>query len=153
MEIAANTVLKTVENVVYAIVGLVGLFIFVVAIVCVSVHIYHCYSRRHRKQSGAVSDTGLRPSASSPVIDCQYVTLQTNDRQTATAVPLPSSHESVELKPIGQTDTKPPSYDEVMGCRWTYSDIMHPRTYGGGRSKSFASWHVRLINFSKSIHQ
>jgi len=111
--------METVQNVVYAIVGLVGLFVFVVAVVCISVHIYHCYSRHRRKQSDAVGDAGSRPSASSAVVDCQYVTLQTNDGQAtaAAAAPPPSSRESVELQPIGQADMKPPSYDEVMGHR------------------------------------
>jgi len=119
--------METVRNVVYAVVGLVGLFIFVIAIVCISVHIYHCYSRHHRKQSDTVGDTGSRPSASSTVVDCQYVTLQTNDG-VAPAVPvaaplnLASSRESVELQPVdhpgnSQSDVKPPSYDEVMGYR------------------------------------
>lgn len=118
--------METVRNVVYAVVGLVGLFIFVVAIVCISVHVYHCYSRHRRKQSDAVGDTCSRPSASSTVVDCQYVTLQTSDgTSTAAAVPTapPHSHrESVELQSVGhaengQSDVKPPSYNEVMGYR------------------------------------
>jgi len=124
--ISANVLMKTVLNVVYAVVGLIGLFIFVVAIVCISVHIYHCCSRHRRKQSDAVGDTCSRPSASSTAVDCQYVTLQTAD---GTAVPTAPPHtqltsrESVELQPFacpgnGHSDVKPPSYDEVMGYRW-----------------------------------
>jgi len=126
--------MKTVLNVVYAVVGLIGLFIFVVAVVCISVHIYHCCSRHRRKQSDAVGDTCSRPSASSTVVDCQYVTLQTADGTAVPSAPLHTqagSHESVELQPFacpgnGHSDVKPPTYDEVMGYRWACCYKMRP---------------------------
>jgi len=115
--------METVRNIVYAVVGLIGLFILVVAAVCISVHIYHCYSRHRHKRSDAGGDSCSRPSASSTAVDCQYVTLQMNDAPAAAAAAPASSHESVELQPVGQPgpskepDPKPPSYDEVMGYR------------------------------------
>jgi len=118
--------MDTVRNVVYAVVGLIGLFIVIVAVVCVSVHIYHC-CRRRRKRSDAVGDTGSRPSASSTAVDCQYITLQTNDGAAAAAAVVtaphnePGSRESAELQQAtNQSDIKPPSYDEVMGFQWIY---------------------------------
>ena len=124
--------MATVRNIVYAVVGLIGLFILVVAVVCISVHIYHCCSRHRRKRSDAGGDSCSRPSASSTAVDCQYVTLQMNDGPSssaaaaaAAAVPTApaSSCESVELQPVGRPESKepnakPPSYDEVMGYRW-----------------------------------
>ena len=113
--------METVRNVVYAVVGLIGLFILVVAVVCISVHVYNCCSRRRHKRSDTVGDTCSRPSASSTAVDCQYVTLQVNDGTAAAALTsLASNRESVELQPVdqpenGQADVKPPSYDEVMG--------------------------------------
>jgi len=111
--------METVRNVVYAVVGLLGLFIVIAAVVCISVHVYHCCSRRRRKRSNTVGDTCSRPSASSTAVDCQYITLQTNDGTAAAAAvptsPLnPSDRESMDLQ---QTDVKPPSYDEVMGLK------------------------------------
>lgn len=116
--------METVRNVVYVIVGLAGLFILVVAVVCVSVHIYHCCSHRRRKRSDTVDDACSRPSASSAAVNCQYVTLQMNDGLAAATMAVPTAEvinsDSVELPPIGQNgnmqqNVKPPSYDEVMG--------------------------------------
>jgi len=119
--------METVRNIVYAVVGLIGLFILVVAVVCISVHIYHCCSRHRHKRSDDGGDSCSRPSASSTAVDCQYVTLQMNDGPAAaTTAPAlvptaPASNcESVELQPVGQPgskepDPKPPSYNEVMG--------------------------------------
>lgn len=104
---------------VYAVVGLVGVFIFVVTLVCMSVHVYHCCSRRRRKRSDAVADTCSRPSASSAAVDCQYVTLQASNG-TVTAVPSAPVRDSADLQPVcppaeNPDDARPPSYDEVMG--------------------------------------
>jgi len=121
--------MKTVLNVVYAVVGLVGLFILVASLVCISVHVYNCCSRHRRKRSDAVGDTFSGPSASSTAVDCQYVTLQTTDGTAVAAVAVAvvptapaGNRESVELQPVGLLESneaaaKPPSYDEVMGYR------------------------------------
>ena len=113
--------METVRNVVYAIIGLIGLFILIVAVVCISTNIYHCCWRRRRKPSDDVGDTCSRPSASSTAVDCQYVTLQMNDgTPPSVAATQTGDRESVELQPVGpsqnnELDAKPPSYDEVMG--------------------------------------
>jgi len=134
LEISASVLMDTVRNVVYAVVGLIGLFIVVVAVVCISIHIYHCCSRRRRKRSDAVGDTGSRPSASSTAVDCQYITLQTNDGTAAAAADPTAPRnehgncESTKLQTASyQSDIKPPSYDEVMGFQWIYCIKMHQK--------------------------
>ena len=128
--IPASVLMETVRNVVYAVVGLIGLFIVIVAVVCISVHIYNCCSRRRRKRSDTVADACSRPSASSTAADCQYITLQTSDGAAVVpTAPLnnPANRESVEPQlASNQSDVKPPSYDEVMGFRWVRRVKMCP---------------------------
>ena len=148
--ISASIFMETMWNVAYAVVGLIGLFIVVVTVVCISVHIYHCCSRRRRKRSDIVGDTCSRPSASSTAVDCQYITLQTNDGTAVPTAPLnePGNRQSVEHQPASnQSDVKPPSYDEVMGLHWIYCIKMHPGVTG-----HLADAPTRGLDISRTVH-
>jgi hypothetical protein len=111
----ASQVLQSVLTAIYVIAGVVGSVIIIVVIVCIAVH----FCQRCRRSKNIDVTSSSSSAHVSPTVDCQYVTLQTNEVNAATPSAPPTEYDFLSADNLNDDDSKPgslpPSYEEVAG--------------------------------------
>lgn len=124
LSFVANQTLQSLLTAIYVVAGVIGSVIITVVVVCITVHVcQRCRRTKHIDVASSSSSAHVSPS-----VDCQYVTLQTNEVAVATPSAPPTEYDFLSADNLNDDDLKasslPPSYEEVAGlaARHPYVD-------------------------------